>query len=475
MIYKYKTMKVKRKSRPGLAFIPATPGGKRTWGKRTGKTSLPRTINNEFARRIRMAEDPLGEFQREIDKFTKTAVKADIKGTQYQKIIGPSLSGDDEGEPQALVSHTSRATKPGRGTIGQGRTFKTSIHTGHATSKSVLRNAKDNGSTIETWSDTEKTVLDAGDREHLTRSYGFNQKMIWNVDNLGYWSLADLYNVFGGAGYFTSKQDQVIYADSHHFDTDFRIRNVNTYLRSKVKFHILRQKEKNSATNAEFNSDTFNTTTTAQQLGKIPINRQLLARNDNPLAGGSNNYIDPEGKLNMSLNFQSNFDIVKTYTNVLEAGEEWFINHKHHTGPGLRIDKIIAQVRASTGYNIQSAPFYYYAIEAVGLPCECIKNDNTLIRYTGTAPGALHLEMKKSYKVGTCSTATIYAPEDPGGFLKSDYGFRIYTKPNPSFTIATKQFFVNHSDITDPSNTGATKYSIPVISDMTMQAGGLQK
>lgn len=458
--------------------MPATPGGRKGWSKRsraydkTGR-QIKNLINAEIKKKIKSATDPQELFQREMDKLNKTTVLADIEGTEYQKITGPAMQGGDDLRDQGIISRSHVVTRSAEDTLGQGRMRKTTIHTGFPLTKALKMRGKINGTTVQTLNNTEVDVTDWSDREHLTRSYGFNQKMIWNLDNNLYWTMADIYNTFGGPLYQPAKNVQSVYVDSHYFGSTLRIRNVNFYLRTKVKLHLMVQKQKDFNPEADFSDFTFNTLKTVQQLGTIPINRQFFDINATSYEGGRHMMVDPSCSIGSSTNLQDMFETAKTYTATLGAGEEWLIDHKHHTGPGVRMDRIIAQYTQAGGDHPSSAPFFYYVLEVVGCPTQLISNDNSLIRYTGTASGAVHIEAKKYYKVGLASENTVYAGAGEGGFYKTDYGFRIYTKKNPGGSTDEKLFNLNSDMITGSGQAG--KYRIPVMSDAVENAGGLQK
>lgn len=470
-----------KKSNKTLSFMPTTPGGRgRAFSRRAryydkkGR-QIKNLINAEIKKKIKLATDPQEVFQREMDKLNKTSVLADIEGTEYQKITGPAMQGAEDLREQGCVSRSHTVLRSAEDTIGQGKLRKTSVHTGFPLTKTLKLRGKQNGTTVQTLNDTEVDVVDPLDRVHLTRSFGFNQKMIWNLDNNLYWTLADIYTIFSGNLYQPAKNVQSVYADTHYFASTLKIRNVNFYLRQKVKVHLMVQKQKDFNALADFSDFTFNNSQLTQQIGRIPVNKQFGDIDQTNKEGGRHIVVDPSTSIGSSTNLQDMFEKAKTFTATLGAGEEWVIDHKHHTGPGIRMDRVIAQYTQAGGDHPSSAPFFYYVIEANGCPTQLISNADSLIRYSGTAAGGIHVEAKKYYKVGLAAENTVYAAADEGGFFKTDYGFRIYTKRTPGGSTPEKLFNKPSSQITFEGDPTPDTYRIPVITDATAKPGGLQK
>jgi hypothetical protein len=240
----------------------------------------------------------------------------------------------------------------------------------------------------------------------------------------------------------------------------------------KVKLHLLVQREKSDDAMVQFSVKTFNAMESVQQNGTIPVSYQQIDTSSVTKYGGRNMDMDPNKSFRCSPNNQNLFTLSKTFTKTLGAGEEWFFDHKHYTGPGIRMDQMINQWRDATDFDVDSCPFYTYVFEVCGLPCELIKNDNPLIRYTGTAAGALHVEGRKYFKVGLASENDVFeSAAAGGGFESNDFGYRIFTAANPSLDPDEGLFFVRKADIKTSGVPG--KYHIPVATDVEIKAGAI--
>lgn len=144
-------------------------------------------------------------------------------------------------------------------------------------------------------------------------------------------------------------------------------------------------------------------------------------------------------------------------------------------GSGVRID-LLSEIMNSVRSGIDDeVPIGLYPIwEAQGREVDCINTTDKTLRYTGTAPGGLQWEFKKDVKLNLASVDGAYQGTLFGGFVNTDYGFRIYTDPNPGADANLKTFNVFPSKIvSDPDNTSASDlYVIPVTTDTNIEYAG---
>ncbi len=200
-----------------------------------------------------------------------------------------------------------------------------------------------------------------------------------------------------------------------------------------------------------------------------------VARTKQPPSGSKNNYRKTSLKRYLLARlFDECFTIQKTFSQVLEPGEEWEIDYTHMTGPGIRLSHLITQ-GDSFAWDEDGAAFYYPIFEMVGVPVECYDSENVDNSYIGTSSGSIQIEMRKQCEIVQSQSNPSNLFETQDGFEDKRWAYRVYTDSAMSSATGSlnRRFNVPYVDIQKVGNSAApNKYVIPITTNQQVTRGG---
>lgn len=362
-----------------------------------------------------------------------------------------------------------------------GVVHKTSFTCGQPPTRSVVDNNRQHGTKKLVWYDTMVQVYDnVSDRESLVSNTGFNQKQyVWFQEDAevnqrvpSYWTLNDMDEIFGMSDVDQTGIDNyniTSYINTHHFGTKATITNINTYLKLKVKCYWVSCSVTNRPAYDALKA-CFNGTTALQEDGAIPKSYQLTSQNTSGMRNTVG--VDPQlGSLGKSDSFLNDFKVIKTMSKTLMPGDDWIIDHKFETGPGLRYDKLIGMEQGTdSDYDPFMSMFYMPIFEIQGTMVECIDSQNSNVRYSGTAPGSVMFQFKKYAEYGLRPKSQTGA----GIYPNLGVNFRLFLD-SPTLDTApnSPRFSVPYADILNQGDSPAAgKYIIPGTTDVDIIRAG---
>jgi len=369
----------------------------------------------------------------------------------------PGIPQNDQHIPQTVVDKKRTMMKSQDMSHPRGL-HRTSIETGHPSSKAVQRIAKQNGTTttllydtkLITGNDISTLTLARGD---LDMACGFNHKMWRFLQGISSPGVRALYTALASGfnpstfqtwvGQATSfKFVDTRYASFRWLESKISIFNENTYLPAKVKIFCIKPKSNLDKTvNAPssqaggsvlhleqiaqkvFNNIGLNT----QDRFSVPASMQLASvvsssgGAETNTSGNQSNYdktyfqvpMDNKASLTSSAYFRDNYVIDRVISKTLEPNDTWIFTHKHHFGPGIDIDALRSQffevnyvdnsAATNSGFLGNDFPLgYIFMVEVRGVPCTAILGDEDALAnpvlvkstYQGTSPAQIHMEMR---------------------------------------------------------------------------------
>ncbi|AXH76404.1 MAG: putative capsid protein [Cressdnaviricota sp.] len=352
---------------------------------------------------------------------------------------------------------------------------KTKMVSGVKTSRAVKTIAAINGTKkqVQFSTETQELLGTAGRAANLYSRFGFNQKL-WYMPRSYGWTNQDIITLWGfntaGTGFAgyeaPNDREETVYGLLTKFQQEIKLYNSNKNFPMKLSIHVL---SNNTSTVAKGDLLSNACTTSGsltdgdnQDPGKLPLIYQFGeyvtdSRSEKVI-------VHPKAKPTMSSNFETQCNIVETFTKTLQPEDTWVFQHDLMTGPGIRLDKIIENIKSAQDGTIAAAPLQYsYLIEAVGMPTMLYNTENPNDTTLGTSPGHLSLEFKKTYEAVNRSRTTVQnTGTDEGGFTVLTPAVRTFTK-QPAGNLDTKLINVNDGDLANGEQGGP--YSVSVMSN----------
>jgi len=362
--------------------------------------------------------------------------------------------------------------------------FKTKFEYGRRSSQAIRSMAAQNGTVsvnlINTETSTNFNEVDspgaALNRADLSKSYGFNQKLLLVPGRFLTLSVRRALAIFGldpQARLNEAFNTQQIYGMCMEERTRTRIMNTSTYFPTIIKYYMV-SVEGESKEQPSFHgllrsigqagistgvADDPNVDPTLT--GRIPGIQQF---SDIVQDSSANNrvfntlVVDPETSITGRADFRGAYSVMKTFTKKLMPGDVWELDITRHTGAGWDLSKMAVSSDASTedGYAVS----HYPLIECQGIPCECSKNTGDLT-YMGTSPGWIQTQFRTDTKF---INKPIQSISNVRGVSPS-YAIRAFVKNVASDTgSAVRKFNVSAANIGPPDGP-AGNYYIPLVSD----------
>lgn len=423
-------------------------------------------------------------------KKTKTKGKDQPKdGPMYRKkVVGKKntrpfglpdspLTTDVGGIPNMIPAKTEnrKSRKPasmGSRELIAGQTYHTTVTAGKYLSKSMNAIKKIAGTTSRVVRDSERETYwsnDGRDSQHL--DHGFNQKRI---------SLMPVY--FSSANYMLT---QVIgvndstwaesaigtrkqYAAVIRHTQRLKLHNTNTFHNVNMKVSIVGLKDTTIQT-VQFFNGLFNTTTSAQSDGAVPVIKQFKTvdgRDAGTNTAWSTILVDPGTNITRCAAFRDVAFVAKVCTRKLGPNDTWIFTLNQRFGSGMSISDLVQLEQEA---NAQLKPVkYFIMVEQWGPQCEGIE-------VTGTSP------IESTPRIGRAPAWTYFEIRDEIEYINAirsvdtdggdpTYGGNVYIREFSS-TVgddATTEKLANIDSaniISDTSAPAVGEMWIPVVSD----------
>lgn len=377
---------------------------------------------------------------------------------------------------------TSKSTVPAEYQIdrfmqsGVNHTFNSNLYKAKFTAgQKITRTSRElgklNGITHKNLIDTTRDIGDATLREQLSQKFGFQQKIQGFVDTayFGY-DYNDIENLFSGLSTISSaiNKDQIAYGMLQNLNSFVRVTNVNKFLPVTLKLHLIKMQNPGSDPHELFPAVCNLTPDVVQDEGAMPRIYQFGQATTDSIIRSV--VVDPKSTgIRAAYEFKASVDIVKTITKKLYTGDSLEFNYNHLVGPGIRLDKI-AGMSDGVGFDVNYPITYALMFEAHGPIIEAISGDSNTPnrRYSGTGPGLLSFEFKKSITGVKRSLDATYNTGTAKGFLSTNLAVRVFTPS--SLDSTAKRFNVDYSSIRTSPTVGGSGVYVPIMSDKDVSA-----
>ena len=387
----------------------------------------------------------------------------------------------------AVSKHSSLLIPKGLTRVRLGTALMTehrdSIHTGRPTSSAIWDAVKENGVHRAVMYDSkisltgEKNFFTRADLDHAS---GFNTRKFIVPGASLYPNKQDIIDAgnLSSADTISEHQDQRVYLSLLEAMSEMKFHNQSAFMKMTLKVHLVRQKQEPALSPANDISANVLSAVAAgpQNDNAIPLNYQLT---DPELSLGTASTFAAGAMLDVDLSlkgrglatspyFRDKYDIVKTVSKTLKAGDIWHFKHIHHFGPGLMMDHIYRAIETGASDGTKYSPLsYFYIFELKGQQVEGVYKPSAssdLDTYIGTGPSYMTFEARKTLKYATKSRDSVEAT--PGGFNEQPaMHIRIY-QTDPLFEGNNKEFFVESGKINPDTGTLVVgEMFIPVMSD----------
>lgn len=337
--------------------------------------------------------------------------------------------------------------------------FKTGLNKRRWIKQTIIENGEVNRKLKDT---TEDFPLEDLARNALLIKAGANRKMqkMVDPDYFGF-SHADLQSFFDITSHTGSTiREQIAYGAISKLVSKSTITNMNKYIPVHVKASLLRPKVVGVDPITQW-LKCFNTTTTVQIEGAIPLYTQLTNSASSSIFGNTQ-LVDPKSKgVKASEVFNSSFEVVESKKVKLLSGDRLKINYEHLCGSGVRLDKLHG-MQTDTGFSTKHPVTYMLFLEMWGEEVDVMSNTSTSQIIKATAPVAVQFEYEKIVH-GVRPSTTAADMQTSAGYTSNHFAVKLYSK-SPLVTT-------NRRWNDSYANLGTT-YIVPVMSDSTNRDGG---
>lgn len=302
--------------------------------------------------------------------------------------------------------------------------FRRKIETGRPTTKSLLRAAKENGTTRRIIYDSYNSAITDGlhfTRKQLTVGTGFNQRGFTVFGAPAYMTYGDMLGITDTNLNNTQSafKMQTLLAGIMSSKTEMLLRNQSAHLRAYVRVHLVSMQcgevndpvldMSNNVSHGDVNAESIPADLKNK---RMPVIYQYT---DNRLETGSTGTVElfPPSRtlsfdtttkgniLGQSPYFKENFKICATVSQNLGPGDFFRFSHVHHYGSGFDLANLYSEKSLTgpddPGYAKETS--YFYIVEYKGHTCEAtFNNAGAFEARIGTAPVLLNAEIRKSVR-----------------------------------------------------------------------------
>ena len=394
------------------------------------------------------------------------------------KIANPPTDGVMGAADQLIPTSTGLTTSmiSGKNGLYTAKVHKVHFECGNKAGSWMRSLKKTNGVHKKVVYDTIKRLgLDAPGRMDLVKQVGINQKMQLAVSNTNFgFTQAEIVNLFSMLTFQNSSYaNQRVYGAISKLSSEAVITSLNKYVPTYVKVSLVRLDTLDTAWLSAF-TEGINTFITAQDNGAMPV---LYQQNALSLTGdlGASVTVDPiTPGIRASDKIKNSFDIIASKTVKLYAGDRLELSYDHHSGPGVRLDKIHgAFTDGST--DAFSPVTYSLMIESWGETVDAhryvMNATDPISVIKATCPHSLQFEFKKKVEGMNVDLNSLEAQDDglTNGWLDTSFATRIYSdKP---IELDTVQRYNQNYSFMNLANT-TTGYVVPVMSDADITKAG---
>jgi len=432
----------KRIPRGGFVLPPGNKAAQAFLGKKLRETILdPSKLGD-----VGYAMDRVGKLYsvaHKIPSIVNGATKAGLVKTAGD--VGRTLGFDK-------IAHIETSRTRGK-RIGPQELnwYYTNLAFGKPSTRTLKRIALNNGTTMKWLKNTNNDGGSIG----LDLDFGFNQKHVCTF-NENAQSIMDDYNELFNMNdsMWPSNTVQRVYGSILKECYEWKFSNTSSYFPVVVTVDYYRP-HTDTRTPSNYFQDAFNTSSTAQTDGRVPVQRQ--SGNISGVGGRNSVFVDPTLRIDASSTFRSRTTKIKTVTQTLQPGEVWTLKWDVHCGAGVDLQRAYDQYLL--GFNRVAGIMPVFSFK--GKDCE-IRTVLTAASNIGTSPGYVSMEQKKGFEYVNAPVDVSPAATNQG-YVPGQPLIRVFTADQQNM-VDKILFSVNASDIGDPAS---KDYYCPVMTDMT--------
>jgi hypothetical protein len=315
---------------------------------------------------------------------------------------------------------------------------KTHYSTGHPASRAVKDAIRENGGVYRVLSDSKIELQTVAERNSLTVSSGFNEKIYHvpcenaQVSNL---SIKKLIGIYESDSSVAAYSDVRRTSNVAKIKRQLMIKNSSSNFPIKLTIHIIKIVNEAECFNG-LRSAIKRATYTASEMegvtairGKVPKWYQNDGWQETSLLENTVMNLTTSNKLtslDSSSEWRSNTKVIESFSKTIAPGDFWNFSHTHNCGSGIDFDVVY---RKSDGFgpggigtpperiqNLDNLPFTYgIMLEAKGTPCEGyhVPQLGSLNTYIGTAPVNFLYEFKTSAYFASKAEQSVTSVAEP--------------------------------------------------------------
>lgn len=420
-------------------------------------------------------------------EFAKSVILAAAKGcaievgrSVVEKVLSPNNEYSSQiDEPTIATTQTSVRRNTGVNQITNSKLHNILFQTGKNVTTSVKRMNKQNGTLNIPIVDTDTATTTDVVRKELTMETGFNQKTVFTLgEHYGFWCIEDIFNLYDLSAFKVSKNEvQHAYANTEYLETLLKFSNSNSFLPLKLKIHMCRLIATSVRPRSAFGACFSTNLASVPDVKQMPLQDQQEGLVAHAETLSYVNVSPKSGSFRDSMSGQAHIQIVKSYSKTLGAGDILHFKHRHHTGPGIRLNELIADYSAGSNKSVDSAISYFPIVELMGFPCEVAKANANQVRMTGTSPVNLTIGCKKSIKLGLSSMTNLDHATVTNEGWNSPYGVRVFKSSNTlrsDVADLNRVNFVTAANIVTSGIASGT-WKVPILSSDFIQFAGKER
>lgn len=457
---------------------------KKVYSPRGGFQSyLPSYLKNPTAKKVgKVLINAAGNY---MDKATDTetlgfskkvvgyATKVASRGKELE-MIPNTYSGAAATGPERIPSLTKKRLKitSGYNDVYRAKVHKLHVIAGEPPSRALEALVRQNGEQKREIFSTLRNTQTGDERKHLTRAFGFNQKVVAFIDPDFFG--CDVNRVWNDvlelSPHTTSSTlIQRVYGAVTKISNVLTISNNNLVLPTFISVKLIRQKQQ-GIRGKDIPNNVFNTLAATQEDGHMTALYQVGSKSTSLV--GTFAEVDPtRNDVHSCPNATACYEIVKSKTIKLGAGDhlEFTYDHLYKSGIDLRL-----LMAAREGVTMEDNSLYTYGlvvegwgpkVEAVGLDAAALPLLPT-VRYSGSGPGQFSMEMKVTAYGAKASAQGVVSTT---GFIAGPFAERVFT--DASYDISATEI-ANF----DYQQLGAANgIDVPLLSDKFVTYGGNRK
>jgi hypothetical protein len=380
-------------------------------------------------------------------------------------------AGGGADETPSLLETSTKVTSGVNGAY-RAKVHKVHMVFGTPPSKGLRDLVRENGEIKKQITDTLSQVVTDGTRQLLGHGHGFNQKSVLYItpDQFGFDANSIWQQILEFPTHGTGTSNiQRVYAGITKLRSTLSVSNNNVMLPMNVKVSLIKQKNPDIR-GIDIANEVINALSSTQEEGKMASLYQFSDRITNAICTFTN--VDPRmNNIHSCPNAVANYEIVKSKTVRLSAGDHLQFTYDHYFRSGIDLRPIMA---AREGATIEDNSMYTYALvlETWGPNVEALKLDASgnpvtpAVRWNGSAPGQFSMELSRhAYGAKGTATSTIGA----GGFQAGPFAVRVFTD---GLSYGTKLPTTNFHYTKLNANDG---FAVPLLSDKDVINAGNRK